>query len=65
LLQRLQDAGWIEYYAPVLDEGVRGSTIFRVGGQHKRLPLMLLKARRRKTPTKSDVNRTWQFSPIT
>jgi hypothetical protein len=63
LLDRLQQAGWIEYTAPVLDDGMRGSTIFRVGRQLKRLLVMLLKSKRRKTPTKSDANRSWQFSP--
>jgi hypothetical protein len=63
LLDRLQAAGWIEYYAPVLEDGMRGSTIFRVGRQLRRLLVMLLKSKRRKTPTKSDVNRAWQFSP--
>jgi hypothetical protein len=63
LLDRLQAAGWIEYYAPVLPDGMRGSTIFRVGCQLKRLLVMLLKSRKRKTPTKSDANRTWRFSP--
>jgi hypothetical protein len=42
---------------------MRGSTIFRVGGQLKRLLVMLLKSRKRKTPTKADANRAWQFSP--
>src|SRR5262245_39003145 len=63
LLARLQEAGWIEYYAPVLDDGMRGSTIFRVGRQLKRLLVMLLKSKRHKTPTKSDANQAWQFSP--
>jgi DNA-binding Lrp family transcriptional regulator len=63
LLDRLQEAGWIEHYAPVLDDGMRGSTIFRVGRQLKRLLMMLLKSRKRKTPTKSDVHNRWQFSP--
>jgi len=77
LLERLQEAGWIEYYAPVLSEGMRGSTIFRVGGQLKRLLLMLLKSKRRlpalphrqaggrqgKTSRKPADNNPWQFSP--
>jgi DNA-binding Lrp family transcriptional regulator len=63
LLERLQDAGWIEYYAPVLDDGMRGSTIFRVGRQLKRLLIMLLKSKKRKTPAKSDVKNPWRFSP--
>jgi DNA-binding Lrp family transcriptional regulator len=63
LLDRLQDAGWIEYYAPVLDDGMRGSTIFRVGRQLKRLLVMLLKSRKRTTPAKSYDNNRWRFSP--
>jgi DNA-binding Lrp family transcriptional regulator len=63
LLDRLQDASWIELYAPVLDDGMRGSTIFRVGRQLKRLLVMLLKSKRRKTPARSDANKAWQFSP--
>jgi len=63
LLDRLQDASWIEFYAPVLDDGMRGSTIFRVGRQLKRLLVMLLKSKRRKTPARSDANKAWQFSP--
>jgi hypothetical protein len=63
LLTRLQEAGWIEYAAPVLDDGMRGSTIFRVGRQLKRLLVMLLKARTRKTPAKSHDNDRWRFSP--
>jgi DNA-binding Lrp family transcriptional regulator len=63
LLARLQSAGWIEYYSPVLEDGMRGSCIFRVGRQLKRLLVMLLKSRKRKTPTKSDANKAWQFSP--
>jgi hypothetical protein len=42
LLDRLQGAGWIKYTAPVLDDGMRRSTIFRVGRQLKRLLVMLL-----------------------
>jgi len=63
LLGRLQEAGWLEYYAPVLADGMRGSCVFRVGRQLKRVLLMLLKTKRRKTPEKLDANRAWQFSP--
>jgi DNA-binding Lrp family transcriptional regulator len=77
LLERLQETGWIEYYAPVLSEGMRGSTIFRAGRQLKRLLLMLLKSKRRlpalprrqaggrqgKSSRKPAVNNRWQFSP--
>ena len=63
LLARLQAAGWLECSAPILDVGMRGSTVFRVGRQFKRLLIMLGKAKRRKTPTKSVANTRWQFSP--
>ncbi len=63
LLARLQGAGWIECYAPTLDDGMRGSTIFRAGRQLKRLLLMLSKAKPRKTPTKLAAKTRWQFSP--
>jgi hypothetical protein len=63
LLDRLQTAGWVEYYAPVLADGMHGSTIFRVGRQLKRLLVMLSKVKRKQTPTRSGVNNRWQFSP--
>jgi|SRR5215510_5937474 len=63
LLARLQDAGWVECSAPILNDGMRGSTIFRVGRQLKRLLLILRKAKPRKTLKKTDANTRWQFSP--
>ncbi len=63
LLERLQDAGWVEHYAPTLDDGMRGSTIFRIGRQLKRVLVMLAKARMGKTQRKSDAQPRWQFSP--
>jgi len=63
LLGRLQDAGWLECYAPTLDDGMRGSMIFRAGRQLKRLLVMLGKAKPCKTPTKSVAKTRWQFSP--
>lgn len=63
LLHRLREVGWIEFAAPVLAGGMRGSTIFRVGGQLKRLLVMLQKSPRRKSPAKSDATNPWQFSP--
>jgi hypothetical protein len=62
LVHRLEAAGWIEHYSPTLPDGTNGSTIFRVGRQLKRLLMMLLKSRKRKTPIKSDANRRWQWS---
>ena len=63
LLARLQAAGWVECSAPTLDGGMKGSTVFRVGRQCRRLLLMLRKAKPRKTSTKSAANTRWQFSP--
>jgi hypothetical protein len=63
LLARLQEAGWVTYSSSVLAEGMRSSTVFRVGRQLQRLVIMLLKSRAHKTPTKSDAKRAWQFSP--
>ncbi len=63
LVSRLQEGGWIEYAAPILDTGMRGSCSFRVGRSLKRLLVMLLKSRKRKKPAKSAANSHWQFSP--
>jgi hypothetical protein len=63
LLARLQDAGWVECSAPTLDDGMKGSTVFRVGRQFKRLLMMIGKAKPRKSPAKSAANTRWQFSP--
>ncbi len=64
LLARLQNAGWIEYAAPTLDNGMKGSTTFRVGRQLKRLLITLLKSRPAKKPMKSAAKSRWQFSPL-
>jgi hypothetical protein len=63
LLSRLQEGGWIEYGAPILGNGMRGSCSFRVGRQLKRLLIMLVKCRKKKRPAKSAANSRWQFSP--
>jgi|SRR5215813_4539456 len=63
LLGRLQESGWLECYTPLLDDGMRGSTIFRAGRQLKRLLLLLLKAKPRKMLAKLAANTRWQFSP--
>src|SRR5262245_12399679 len=31
VLGRLQETGWLEYYAPRLPDGMHGSTVFRAG----------------------------------
>jgi DNA-binding Lrp family transcriptional regulator len=63
LLQRLQDAGWLEYHADILPDGMRSSCIFRIGRQLKRLIVMLTKAKPRKRPTKPVAKCRWQSSP--
>src|SRR5262245_21206064 len=63
LLGRLQDEGWVEYYAPTLATGMKGSTIFRIGRQLKRVLIMLRKAKREKRLRNSDVKENFQFSP--
>jgi hypothetical protein len=63
LLNRLQAAGLIEYYAPVLPGGMRASCNFRIGGQLQRILIMLVKSKRGKTHVKSDAKDRWQFSP--
>jgi DNA-binding Lrp family transcriptional regulator len=63
LLERLQAAGWLEYYAPRLQNGMHGSTIFRAGGQLKRVLMKLMKVRPGKTPRKSAAQPRWHFSP--
>jgi hypothetical protein len=63
LLARLQEAGWVEFYAPTLPDGTNGSTIFRPGRQLKRLVIALLKSRRAKKPAKPVAQSTWHFSP--
>jgi len=63
LIGRLQEAGWLECHAPILDGGMRGSTIFRVGRQLKCVLIKLVKVRPGKTPRKSDAQPRWHFSP--
>src|SRR5215468_5181509 len=63
LLDRLQAAGWIEYTAPWLGPGMRGSTSYRIGRMLKRLLIMLSKSKRQKTPAKPAAKPSWQFSP--
>jgi hypothetical protein len=62
LIQRLRQAGWLDYYAELLPDGMRGSCVLRAGKQLKRL-LIMLKKSRPKTPTKADVKSAWKFSP--
>jgi hypothetical protein len=63
LLERLQAAGWLEYSAPRLTDGMHGSTIFRAGRQLKRMLVQLVKSRAGKTPRKSAAQPRWHFSP--
>jgi DNA-binding Lrp family transcriptional regulator len=63
LLTRLQSEGWIEFSSPVLDHGMRGSTVFRIGRQVQRVLVMLIKSNPRKNSINSAVKERWQFSP--
>ena len=63
LLGRLQEAGWLECYAPRLATGMHGSTIFAPGSQLKRLLVTLTKDRAGKSPNKSAAHSRWRFSP--
>jgi hypothetical protein len=63
LCQRLQAAGWIEYTAPRLPDGMRASCTFAIGRQFKRLLVMLLKSAKPKKRQKSVTNDQWKFSP--
>jgi hypothetical protein len=65
LLERLQAAGWLEYSAPWVGPGMRGSTNFRIGRLLKRLLVMLTKSRRGKKHAKLAAKSKWQFSPTT
>jgi Mn-dependent DtxR family transcriptional regulator len=64
LVSRLNREGWIEHEAPKLPDGTNGSTMFRAGRMLKRLVVMLLKSRQRKSPTKLDAKNPWHFSPL-
>ena len=61
LVQRLEDAGWIEHSSPTLADGTNGSTVWRVGRLLKRLLVMLAKSPRRKTPIQKPAKSTWHF----
>ncbi len=63
LLDRLQAAGWIEYDAPWIGPGMRGSTSYRIGRMLKRLLVMLTKSKRGKKAIKPAAKSSWQFSP--
>lgn len=63
LFARLQDAGWIDYHAPVLPDGMNGSCIVRIGRQLRRLLIMLAKSKRGKKLAKSEAQSRWHFSP--
>ncbi len=63
LLTRLQSGGWIEFSSPVLGDGMRGSTVFRIGRQLRRVLVMLAKSHPRKNSTNPAAKERWQFSP--
>jgi hypothetical protein len=63
LLARLQQAGWIEFYAPTLPDGTNGSTVYRPGRQLKRLLITLLKSSSAKKPAREPAKTHWRFLP--
>jgi hypothetical protein len=63
LAQRLRDVGWLAYYSELLPDGMRGSCIFRIGGQFKRMLVMLKKTGRPKSAAKPADKSAWKFSP--
>jgi DNA-binding Lrp family transcriptional regulator len=64
LVQRLEREGWIQHESPKLPDGMNGSTTWRVGRTLKRLLVMLLKSRQRKTPATKPAKNSWHFSPL-
>jgi hypothetical protein len=64
LVSRLDREGWIEHQAPKLPDGTNGSTIFRAGRMLKRLVVMLLKSKQRKSPILKPAKSSWHFSPL-
>lgn len=63
LLDRLQSAGWIEYAAPWVGPGMRGSTMYTIGRKLKQLLCMLGKSRKGERAQKSGAKTRWLFSP--
>ncbi len=63
LLSRLQSGGWIEFSSPILEGGMRGSTVFRIGRQLQRVLVMLTKSHPRKKSVNSVAKERWHFSP--
>jgi Mn-dependent DtxR family transcriptional regulator len=63
LAQRLTSAGWIEYHSSKLPDGTNSSSVWRVGRMLKRLIVMLLKSRQRKSPATKPAKHQWHFSP--
>jgi len=63
LVSRLDREGWIEHSSEKLPDGTNGSTVWRAGRMLKRLLVMLLKSRQRKTPVSKPAKSRWHFSP--
>src|SRR3954468_19182986 len=63
LIQRLKAGGWLDYYSLLLPDGMRGSCVFRIGRQFKRMLVMLKKAAKPKKPTRAPAKSSWKFSP--
>jgi hypothetical protein len=63
LIARLREAGWITTEARRLPDGKQEITIFRAGQMLKRLLVMLLKSRQRKSGASARVNESSQKLP--
>ena len=61
LVNRLEQAGWIEHQSSKLADGTNSSSVWRVGRMLKRLLVMLGKCRCR--PQSKPAKSSWQFSP--
>jgi len=63
LLARIQEEGWLEYYAPTLPDGTNAPTIYRAGRRLKRMWIALLKSKQRKTPAKQGAHSSGHSFP--
>jgi hypothetical protein len=64
MVSRLEREGWLQHESPKLPDGMNGSTIFSAGRMLKRVVVMLLKSRQRKSPGKPAAKDPWYFSPL-
>jgi hypothetical protein len=64
MVSRLEREGWIKHESLKLPDGTNGSTIFYAGRMLKRVVVMLLKSRQRKSLVKPAAKDHWHFSPL-